>query len=66
MSEPSALYLKVAERILRYVKGIIDFGIHYFHSEDMELVGINDLDWCNNLDDRKSSSLTFVFLWDMH
>ena len=28
MSDPSAVHLKVAKRILRYVKGTIDFGIH--------------------------------------
>lgn len=55
MNEPFALHLKVAKRILRYVKGTVDFGIHYFTSKDVDLVGFNDLDWGNNLDDWKST-----------
>ena len=56
MNDPSILHLKVAKCILRYVKGTIDYGLHYSHVEKLKLVGFSDNDWGNNLDDKKSTS----------
>jgi len=59
MSEPSSLHLKATKRILRYVKGVVVFGIHYFPIKEVELVGFSDLGWGSNLDDR------IIFLLDL-
>jgi len=44
MVDPSELHLQAAKRILRYVKGIVDYGIHYFKIDVTKLVGFNDSD----------------------
>ncbi|KAK3019822.1 hypothetical protein RJ639_005124 [Escallonia herrerae] len=52
--------LKVAKRILRYIKGTLDYGIMYSSSQDFKLVGYCDSDWADDKDDRKSTT-GFVF-----
>eukprot|EP00253_Pinus_taeda_P010257 PITA_10257 len=44
------------QEILRYVKGTLNFGIHYYSCEKFNLVGFSDSDWGGSLDDRKSTS----------
>lgn len=56
MADPSYLHLKAAKRILRYVCGTVNFGIHYFSTDSVKLIGFSDSDWGSNLDDRKSTS----------
>jgi len=56
INDPSSLHLKVAKIILRYVHGIVDFGIHYFATNNVKLVSFNDSDWGSNLDDHKTTS----------
>ena len=56
MTNPYEIHMKVAKRILRYVKGTLEFGIHYYSSEKFNLVGFSDSDWGGSLDDRKSTS----------
>lgn len=56
MTNPSEIHMNAAKRILRYVKGTLNFGIHYYSSEKFNLVGFSDLDWGGSLDDRKSTS----------
>lgn len=48
--------MKVAKRVLRYVKGTLKFGIHYYSSEKFNLVGFSDSDSGGSLDDCKSTS----------
>ena len=42
-----------AKRVLRYLKGTENYGLHYKLSED-ELTGFADADWGANIDDRRS------------
>jgi hypothetical protein len=51
---------KVAKRILRYVRGTIQFGIHYSSGGTPLLVGFTDSDWAGDPDDRKST-VGYVF-----
>lgn len=44
MSDPYKLHLKETKRIMRYVKGITDFSIHYYKSDDVKLFGFSDSD----------------------
>ena len=60
METPTTTHLKAARRILRYVKGTIDYGLFYSVSNSFKLVGYSDSDWGGDLDDRKSTS-GFVF-----
>ncbi|KAL5866165.1 hypothetical protein ACOSQ3_003679 [Xanthoceras sorbifolium] len=60
MEDPTTTHFKAAKRILRYIKGTIDFGLFYSVSNDYKLVGYSDSDWGGDIDDRKSTS-GFVF-----
>ena len=45
-----------AKRVLRYVKGTLDFGILYSRRKDLRLCGYTDSDWAGYVNDRKSTS----------
>ncbi|KAK3010542.1 hypothetical protein RJ639_011445 [Escallonia herrerae] len=53
MEAPATSQLKVAKRILLYIKGTLDYGIMYSSSQDFKLVGYCDSDWAGDKDDRK-------------
>ena len=48
--------------IMRYLKGIDDFGLYYKRSEKFELTAYTDVDWEGNIDDRKRTSGGALFL----
>jgi hypothetical protein len=50
------LHWKAAKRILRYVRGIITFGIHYAVDSTLDLIRFTDSDWADNTTDHKSTS----------
>uniref|UniRef100_A0A2N9G770 Integrase catalytic domain-containing protein n=1 Tax=Fagus sylvatica TaxID=28930 RepID=A0A2N9G770_FAGSY len=60
MEAPTMTHLKTAKRILRYVKGTLDFGLLYSPSKEFKLFGYSDSDWAGDMDDRKSTT-GFVF-----
>jgi hypothetical protein len=60
MESPTTTHFKAAKRILRYVKGTIDFGLLYPSSNEFKLVGYSDSDWGGDVDDRKSTT-EFIF-----
>ena len=53
-------YLKTTKRILRYVKGTLDFRLLYSPFKEFKLVDYSDNDWVGHTNDRKSNS-GFVF-----
>lgn len=62
MESPTTSHLKTAKRILRYLKGTLDYGMLYSSSKDFKLVGYSDSDWAGNFDDSKSTSGFLFFL----
>ena len=56
MTNLSEIHMEAAKRILRYVKGTLNFGIHYYSFEKFNLVGFSDSDWGGSVDDGKSTS----------
>nr|GEU73622.1 retrovirus-related Pol polyprotein from transposon TNT 1-94 [Tanacetum cinerariifolium] len=60
MEEPTTKHLKISKRILRYIKGTIDYGMFYSTSEDFKLVGYSYSDWAGSKDDGRST-LGFLF-----
>nr|GEW86848.1 retrovirus-related Pol polyprotein from transposon TNT 1-94 [Tanacetum cinerariifolium] len=62
MEEPTTKHLKIAKRILRYIKGTIDYGMFYSTGEDFKLVGYSDSDWVGSKDDGRSTSGFLFFL----
>jgi hypothetical protein len=60
MTSPKVEHWIATKRVLRYVKGTLDFGILYNRSKDPRLCGYTDSDWAGFVDDRKSTS-RYVF-----
>ncbi|KAE8679159.1 Zinc ion binding, putative isoform 1 [Hibiscus syriacus] len=56
---------KATKRILRYLKGTIDFGLFYSASNDYKLVGYSDSDWGGDIDNRRSTTGFVFFMGDI-
>ncbi|XP_073219704.1 uncharacterized protein [Cicer arietinum] len=56
MQSPTKTHFAAVKRVLRYVKGITQFGIWYKPSENESLIGYIDSDWVGNIDDMKSTT----------
>jgi hypothetical protein len=56
MQTPHESHWKATKRILHYVHGTIQFGIHYSSGGTPLLVGFNDSDWVGDPDDQKSTA----------
>jgi len=52
----SEMHLVAARRILRYVKGTVDYGVKYESCQNFKLCGFSDSDWAGSIDDMKSTS----------
>lgn len=61
MSKPTTLHLQVAKRVLRYLRGTVDFGIWYKRGGTGEVSVYTDSDFAGDIDSRKSTS-RYVFL----
>jgi hypothetical protein len=61
MHSPTDTHWTVAKRVLRYLKVIIDHGLHYSKSS-LQLNAFCDSDWAGSSDDRRSTSGFAVFL----
>ena len=59
----SEMHLKVAKRVIRYVKGTYDFGIKFTRSKEFELVGFSDSDWEGSIDDMRSYFRLVFHFW---
>lgn len=65
MEKPRMSHLLAAKRIMRYVKGTLNWGILFPTQKvnKMErLIGYSDADWCGDKDDRKSTAGYCFFL----
>ncbi|GKA14734.1 hypothetical protein Tco_0694380 [Tanacetum coccineum] len=61
MKRPTEFHLATARRVLRYVKGTINFGIFYRKGGNKELIVFMDGDYASDKVDKKST-LGYVFL----
>jgi hypothetical protein len=63
MERPTVEHQQAVNRILRYVEGTLDYGLHYTRSPNAtHVVGYCDSDLADNIDTSKSTSGTLVFL----
>ena len=60
LSNPGQAHWKAIKRVLRYLKGTIDYSL-YYQGNDLQLKGYTNVDWGRDLDERKST-LGFAFL----
>ncbi|KAL4011046.1 hypothetical protein IC575_028092 [Cucumis melo] len=63
VESPTTTHLKVTKRILRYLKGTLDYGLFYSSSKEFKLEGYCDSDWAGDTNDQKSTS-GYVFFID--
>ena len=63
-SSPKQSHLAAVKRILRYLKGMIDFGLLYPKSSTLIVTAYSDADWARSVDDRKSTSGNAFFMGD--
>ena len=61
MAKPMEIHLQAAKRALRYLKGTVNYRIHYKKGGDGELLAFTDSDYAGDMEDRKSTS-GYVFL----
>jgi hypothetical protein len=62
MHNPRESHLVALKRLLRYVRGKVDFGLILHRSLSTELVIYTDVDWAGCPDTRRSTSGYVVFL----
>jgi hypothetical protein len=53
--EPRHVHLVVANHVMKYLKGTLDFGICYNGYHDLILIGYTDLDWVGSVSNRKNT-----------
>lgn len=56
MAKPLESHWIAAKKVLRYLKGTVNFGLMYADNCNVELTGYSDSDWARNPNDRKSTS----------
>ncbi|CAJ2652014.1 unnamed protein product, partial [Trifolium pratense] len=64
MHDPKDGHMNALKRILRYIQGTLDYGLHLFKSSISGLVSYTDADWGGCPDTRRSTSGYCVFLGD--
>lgn len=62
LSNPTVKQRQATKRILRYLKGIADYGLHLIPSSQFSLTGYCDADWGVSNEDRRSVAGYCVFL----
>ena len=55
VSNPGDDHWKALERVMRYLKGTMDYGIHYTGYPSV-LVGYSDSNWISDADEIKTTS----------
>ena len=56
LKDPRHVHLIVAKHILRYLKGMVDYGLKYKTDQRINLEGYVDSDWETSAIDKKSTS----------
>ncbi|XP_060201943.1 uncharacterized mitochondrial protein AtMg00810-like [Lycium barbarum] len=64
MHNPMEVHMNDLKRIVRYIKGTLDHGLHLYPSKPTTLISYTDADWGGSLDTRRSTSGYCVFLGD--
>ena len=53
---PTNKHYGTAKRVLRYVKGTLDYGLEHVKGRNAILIGYCDSDWGGSIDDSKSTT----------
>ncbi|XP_022974382.1 uncharacterized protein LOC111473053 [Cucurbita maxima] len=52
---PNETHMKVAKRVIRYIKGTWNYGVKFLKHKEKKLIGFSDRDWGVSIDDMKST-----------
>ncbi|GKV33750.1 hypothetical protein SLEP1_g42213 [Rubroshorea leprosula] len=55
LENPQQSHMQVAKRIMRYLKGTLNYGLFYSSTDNCAIIGYSDSDWAGDLDDRKGT-----------
>jgi hypothetical protein len=55
MVDPKCVHLIAVKHVMRYLKGIMDYGLKYVADSEMSLLGYSDSDWAGSVANRKST-----------
>ena len=61
-SYPKETHVAAVKRIIRYLKGTLDYGLWYPKCQDFTLKAFTDPDWAKSIDERKSTNGATIFL----
>lgn len=64
MENPTHNHMNAVKRVLRFVKGTMDFGVHYKRNGGSILEAFSDSDYAGDLNSRRSTSSYALFLSD--
>jgi hypothetical protein len=65
MERPTIEHQQAVKRVLRYVAGTLDYGLHYRRAPDTtRFVGYYDSDLAGDIDTSRSTSGTMFYLGD--
>ncbi|XP_062120018.1 uncharacterized mitochondrial protein AtMg00810-like [Humulus lupulus] len=63
-TRPEISYAKTFKKILRYLKGTLDYGLTLTKPSHLNITGFADADWTSGPDDRRSISGFCIYLGD--
>nr|GEX68647.1 putative RNA-directed DNA polymerase [Tanacetum cinerariifolium] len=61
IAKPREEHMQAAKRVLRYLKGTLDFGLFYYRNSDSKLKTYTDSDYARDIKDRRCT-FGYVFL----
>ncbi|XP_022144023.1 uncharacterized protein LOC111013815 [Momordica charantia] len=61
LKQPTDIHWQAVKRVLRYLSGTKDMGLHIQPNDTVSLTAYSDVDWTSNIDDRKSIAAYCVF-----
>lgn len=62
MHKPTVVHWQAAKKVLRYLKGTLDYGLHLGSHSGLHIFAFYDGDWAVSIEDRKSVGGFCIFL----
>ena len=63
-ANPKESHLTIIKRIIRYINETFDYGLLYPYDSSLMVVGYSNVDWVENVEDRKITSGACFFIGD--